>query len=126
VSDSGSAARTGLIGTLVAGYALFDVIPIAVIVIALTAWIVRPLILFAITAIGLLVLNIACCNCSSATGRAGSPATGGGSRGSCRSVIGGERITERRVLIASAAYALPMAALFTLVGYELGPAVRAA
>lgn len=34
--------RTGLIGTLVAGYALFDVIPIAVVVIALTAWFEHP------------------------------------------------------------------------------------
>jgi hypothetical protein len=38
------------------------VIPIAVIVIGLTAWFERPLILFVITAVALVVINIACCN----------------------------------------------------------------
>lgn len=53
--------RTGAIGALVAGYALFDVIPIAVIVIGLTAWFERPSILFAITAAALIIINVACC-----------------------------------------------------------------
>jgi hypothetical protein len=55
-------ARAGLIGGLVGFYAFFDVIPIALVVIGLTAWFERPLILFAVTAVGLTVLNIACCN----------------------------------------------------------------
>ena len=62
-STSGVAGkvRTGAVGAAVAGYALFDVIPIALIVVGLTAWFERPAILFVITAIALLVINVACC-----------------------------------------------------------------
>jgi hypothetical protein len=48
-------------GTIVAAYARFDVIPIAVIVIGLTAWFEHPLILFLITALALIEINFACC-----------------------------------------------------------------
>ena len=40
--------------------------------------------------------------------------------------IGGQPISERRILIASVAYAVPMAAVFVLTGYALGEALRAA
>jgi uncharacterized membrane protein (Fun14 family) len=53
--------RTGTIGALVAGYALFDVIPIAVIVVGLTAWFEHPLMLFLITGVALIVINVASC-----------------------------------------------------------------
>jgi hypothetical protein len=53
--------RTGTMGTVVAGYALFDVIPIAVIVVGLTAWFERPQILVVVTAVALIVINVACC-----------------------------------------------------------------
>lgn len=40
-------------------------------------------------------------------------------------LVGGERISERRILIASVAYAIPMAVVFTLTGYALGEGIRA-
>ena len=40
-------------------------------------------------------------------------------------LVGGEPISERRVLIASVAYAVPMAFVFTLTGYALGESIRA-
>lgn len=40
-------------------------------------------------------------------------------------VVGGQPIGERRIMIASVAYALPMALVFTVTGYALGEAVRA-
>lgn len=161
---AGSAARTGLVGALVAGYAFFDVIPIAIVVIALTAWLERPLIVFVITAVGLLVLNIACCNWLQRHWESWIAGNGQRiderlqklrdsrlmrhpvawiTRGSdwwyalataiinpiivvaLAHVIGGERVGDRRVLIASAAYAIPMAVVFTATGYALGLGVRA-
>ena len=38
--------------------------------------------------------------------------------------IGGQPISERRILIASLAYAVPMAAVFTFTGYVVGEALR--
>jgi uncharacterized membrane protein (Fun14 family) len=157
--------RTGAIGTLVAGYALFDVIPIAVIVVGLTAWFERPLVLFAITAVALIVLNVACCRWlqrhwdtwiegngkrieakldKMRKGRVMKHPVAWITRGSdwwyalataivnpiivvvAARVVGGQPISERRIMIASVAYALPMAAVFTVTGYALGEALRAA
>jgi hypothetical protein len=39
-------------------------------------------------------------------------------------IIGGRPITERRIVIAAVAYAVPMAAVFTFTGYVLGEALR--
>ena len=39
--------------------------------------------------------------------------------------IGGQPISERRIMIASVAYAIPMAAIFTIAGYAVGDALRA-
>lgn len=51
-------ARTGAIGTRIAAYAFFDVIPIAASVIALTAWFECRLVLFSAVAVALAVLDI--------------------------------------------------------------------
>lgn len=61
ISGESYKVRSGTVGALVAGYAFFDVVPIAVVVVGLTAWFERPLILFVITAIALIVINVACC-----------------------------------------------------------------
>ena len=163
--DVAAKVRSGAIGTLVAGYALFDVIPIAVIVIALTAWFERPQILFLIVALVLIVINVACCRWLQRHWDAW--ITGNGerieakldkmrkssvmkhpvawiTRGSdwwfalataivnpiivvvAARVVGGQPITERRILIASVAYAVPMAVVFTVTGYALGEALRTA
>jgi hypothetical protein len=39
--------------------------------------------------------------------------------------VGGQQISERRIVIASLAYAIPMALIFTVTGYALGEAIRA-
>ena len=61
-SGSSKKIRTGTVGALVAGYALFDVIPIAVIVIGLTAWFssVRRFCSRSLPSVSSSV-NIACC-----------------------------------------------------------------
>ena len=155
-STVGKKVRTGAVGTLVAGYALFDVIPIAVVVIVLTAWFEHPPILFAITAVALVVINIACCRWLQRHWESWTTAGTGNrveaklekmrqsrvmkhpvawiTRGSdwwfalataivnpiivvaAARTIGGQPISERRILIASIAYAVPMAAIFTLTG----------
>jgi uncharacterized membrane protein (Fun14 family) len=157
--------RTGAVGTLIAGYALFDVIPIAVIVVGLTAWFEHPLTLFVIIAVALIVINIACCRWLQRHWAAWIADKGsrveaklGKMRGStvmkhpvswitrgsdwwfalataivnpiivvaAARTIGGQPISERRILIASVAYAVPMAAVFVLTGYALGEALGAA
>jgi hypothetical protein len=166
-SSSGVAgkARSGAIGTLIAGYAIFDVVPIAVVVVALTAWFENPPILFVVVAIALMVLNVACCRWVQAHWESWIAGNGGRTeakldkmrrsrvmkhpvgwitRGSdwwfalataivnpiivvvAARVLGGQPITERRILIASIAYAAPMALVFVVTGYALGEAVRAA
>src|SRR5262245_14634994 len=60
-SGTSGKLRTGAVGTLIAGYAIFDVIPIAVVVILLTAVFERPSTLFVITAVALTVINVASC-----------------------------------------------------------------
>lgn len=158
-------ARMGAVGALVTAYAFFDVIPIAIVVIVLTAWFEHPLVLFVVVAIALLVLNIACCRWLQHHWEAW--IAGNGRRietklakmrksrvmkhpatwiteGSdwwfalataivnpiivvaAARLIGGQRINERRILIASAAYAIPMALIFVLTGYALGEGLRSA
>jgi hypothetical protein len=165
ISAVAGKARTGLIGTLIAFYAFFDVIPIAVVVIALTAWFERPLILFGITAVALLVINIA--SCAWVQRHWDAWVAGNGKRVENRlekmrksrlmkhpvawitrgsdwwyalataivnpiivvaaaRLLGGEPISERRIMIASVAYAIPMAAVFTYTGYAIGEGIRAA
>ena len=140
-------------------------IPIAVIVIGLTAWFERPSILFAITAVALIIINIACCRWLQHHWESWIAGSGNRveaklakmresrvmkhpvawiTRGSdwwyalataivnpiivvaAARTIGGQPISERRILIASIAYAVPMAAVFTITGYALGEALRAA
>lgn len=165
-SSGGSGkVRIGAVGTLIAAYAVFDVIPIAVVVIGLTAWFERPPILFGITAVALTILNVACCRWLQRHWNTW--ITGDGNRveekleklrqsrvmrhpvawivrGSdwwfalataivnpiivfaAARTIGGQPISERRILIASIAYAVPMAAVFVVTGYALGEALRTA
>jgi len=157
--------RTGAVGTLIAGYALFDVIPIAVIVIGLTALVERPPVLFVVTAVGLIILNVACCRWLQRHWNAWVAGDGARVEGKLEKLrasrvmrhpaawitrssdwwfalatlivnpiivfaaartLGGQPISERRILIASIAYAVPMAAVFVLTGYALGEAIRAA
>ena len=151
-------------GTLIAGYALFDVLPIAIVVIVLTAWVEHPLILFVITAVGLVGINVCSCNWVQRHWEAWIAGKGRGAeaklekmrgskvmrhpvswitRGSdwwyalataivnpilvvvAARVLGGKRISERRIMIASIAYAVPMAIVFTIAGYAIGEALRA-
>ena len=157
--------RTGAVGSVIAGYALFDVIPIAVIVVALTAWFERPLVLFLITAVALVVINVACCRWvqrhwdgwiagngkrveaklqTMRASRVMKHPVAWITRGSdwwyavataivnpiiviaAARTIGGQSIGERRIVIACVAYAVPMALVFTLTGYAVGEALRAA
>jgi hypothetical protein len=158
-----SPARTGAIGTLVAAYAFFDVIPIAIVVVALTAWFERPLILGVVVAIALFVINVACCRWlqhhweawiagngkkieerldKMRKGRVMKHPVAWIARGSdwwfalataivnpiivvaAARLVGGQQISERRIVIASLAYAIPMAVVFTVTGYALGEAIR--
>ena len=141
---------------------MFDVIPIAVIVIVLTAWFERPFILFVVTAVGLVVLNVACCEWLQRHWE--SWVAGSGKRVEAKlqkmresrvmrhpvawitqgsdwwyavataivnpiivvaaaRTIGGQPINKRRVMIASIAYAVPMAAVFVLTGDDLRQAL---
>jgi len=155
--------RTGTVGALVAGYALFDVIPIAIVVVGLTAWVEHPLVLFLFTAVALLVINVASCRWLQRHWDAW--IAGNGARIEAKlekmrqsrvmkhpvawitqgsdwwfalataivnpilvvaaaRTVGGQPISERRILIACVAYAVPMAAVFTFTGYALGEALR--
>lgn len=166
-STSGVAdkVRTATVGSVIAGYALFDVIPIAVIVVVLTAWFERPLVLFLITAVALVVINVACCRWvqrhwdtwiagngsrieaklqTMRASRVMKHPVAWITRGSdwwyalataivnpiivvvAARTIGGQSITERRIVIACVAYAVPMALVFTLTGYAVGEALRSA
>ena len=157
--------RTAAVGSLIAGYALFDVIPIAVVVVVLTAWFEHPLLLFSITAVALVVINVVCCrwvqrhweNWAAGSGsrveekletmrtsRVMKHPVAWITRGSdwwyalataivnpiivivAARTIGGQAINERRIMIACVAYAVPMALVFTLTGYAVGEALRAA
>jgi hypothetical protein len=160
----GSAARTGVIGTVVAAFAFFDGVflgaPIAVLAATL-----RPLVVFVLAAIGVSFLSIACC--SWVNRRWDDWFSGNGKRiekrleamrasrlmrhpvawiqgGSDRwyalaaavanpilvaalaRSIGGQPISERRIRIGSVAYAIPYVAIWSLVGFALGGAIRAA
>jgi hypothetical protein len=140
------------------------VIPIAVIVVGLTAWFEHPLILFLITALALIEINFA--SCGWLEHHWDGWIAGSGKRIEAKlarmressvmkhpvawitqvsdwwfalataivnpiivvvaaRIIGGKPITARRTLIACVAYAVPMAAIFTLTGYALGEALRA-
>jgi hypothetical protein len=154
----GRTARTGLIGTLVAGVAFFDAVFVGMPIAVLSAWL-GPVIVFAGAALAVVFISIA--SCSWVERRWNDWFLGNASRmeqrlerlrssrlmsrpvawinhGSDRRFglaaalinpviavtlarfIGGKPVGERRILIGSVAYAIPYAAMWSLLGFLVG------
>jgi hypothetical protein len=158
------AAHGGIVGSVIAAYALLDGIIIGLPVMFLAAWL-RPLVVFVFAAAGLIFTNVACCTWVDdhwdgwvasgkakkvekrieklRTGRLMRHPVEWIRRGSdvwfalaaalinaitviaIARVIAGQRLGAHRVLVASVAYSLFFAALFSLLGFALGDAIRA-
>ena len=160
----GKAGRTGLVGTVIAAFAFFDGVFLGA-PIALLAASFRPLIVYGVATMVVILLVIACC--SWVDRRWDEWFSGNGTRiearlegmrksrlmqhpvewiqrgsdrwyafagavanpilvGALARFIGGKPIGERRILLGAVAYALPYVAMWTLVGFALGGAVRSA
>lgn len=160
----GKAGRTGVVGTVVAAFAFFDGVFLGA-PIALLAASFRPLIVYAVATVVVILLVIACC--SWVDRRWDDWFSGNGKRiearldgmrksrlmqhpvawiqrGSDRwyafaaavanpiliaalaRFVGSRPVGERRIMLGSVAYALPYVAMWTLVGFALGDAVRRA
>jgi hypothetical protein len=160
----GSAARTGLVGTIVAAVAFFDGVFIGA-PIALLATSFGPVVVFAAATVAVVVLVVACCHWvdrrwddwfsgnssrletrfeAMRRSRLMKHPVAWVQRGSDRwyalaaavanpilvatlaRFVGGEPIGERRILLGAVAYAVPYAAMWSLIGLALGGTVRAA
>jgi hypothetical protein len=160
----GRAGRTGVVGTVIAAFAFFDGVFFGA-PIALLAASFRPLVVYGVATIIVILLVIACC--SWVDRRWDEWFSGNGKRietrlegmrksrlmqhpvawierGSDRwyafaaaianpilvaalaRFVGGKPVGERRILLGSVAYAIPYAAMWTLVGLALGSAFRSA
>jgi hypothetical protein len=157
-----SAARTGVVGTIVAAVAFFDGVFLGA-PIALLAASFRPPLVFAVATLSVVLLVVACCNWVDR--RWDDWFSGNGSRlearfeamrssrllkhpvawvqrgsdrwyalaaavanpilvGTLARFVGGEPIGKRRILLGAVAYAVPYAAMWTLIGLALGGALR--
>jgi hypothetical protein len=160
----GSAARTGVFGTIVAAVAFFDSVLIGA-PIAVLAASFRPLLVYVAATAAVIVLVLACCHWVDR--RWDEWLSGSGTRietrleamrgsrlmrhpiawiqrgsdrwyafaaavanpilvGTFARFIGGTSIGERRILLGAVAYAVPYAAMWTLLGLAAGDALRAA
>jgi len=158
-----SAARTGVVGTIVAAFAFFDAALLGM-PIALLATSLRPLFVFAVGAILVTLLSIACCRWLDHRWDDWSTGHGArlekrldamrGSRLMSRPVawiqhgsdrlyalaaaivnpilvvalarsVGGNAVGERRIVLGSAAYAVPYVAMWTFVGFALAGTISA-
>lgn len=157
-------ARSGVVGTVVAGIAFFDGVFLGAPIALLTAWLWTPLVPVA-AAIVVVLIVIGCC--SWVDRRWDVWLSGSGNRvetalekmrasrlmrhpvawiqrGTDRQYafaaavanpilvaafarsLSGEPIGERRILLGAVAYAIPYVAIWSIVGFVLGEAVRAA
>ncbi|HXY84496.1 MAG TPA: hypothetical protein VEH52_03360 [Gaiellaceae bacterium] len=158
------AARSGIIGAIVAAVAFFDGVFVGMPIAVLSASL-RPLLVFVCSAAALSLLSIFCCSWvdrrwdawlsghgqriekrleSMRASRLMRHPVAWVERGSDRwyafaaalanpvlmaaiaKSLGQGRIGERRILLGSVAYAVPYAAMWTLVGLVLGDVIRAA
>lgn len=159
-----SAARTGVVGAIVAAFAFFDGVFLGA-PIALLAASFRPSLVFIVATIAVILLVIGCC--SWLDQRWDDWFSGNGQRietrlekmrasllmthpvawiqrGSDRwyalaaavanpilvaglaRFVGGKPTGERRILLGAVAYAIPYVAMWSIVGFALGKAIRAA
>jgi len=160
---AGSAARTGVVGTIVGFVAFFDGVCLGA-PIALLAASFRPVIVYAVAVVAIIVLVIACC--SWVDRRWEDWFSGNGTRiearlegmrrsrlmqhpvawvergsdrwyalaaaianpiliGALARLVGGRPIGHRRIVLGAVAYAIPYAAMWTIVGFALGDTIRA-
>src|SRR6187549_3682670 len=164
VERAGSAARTGVVGTVVGAVAFFDGVFIGA-PIALLATTLRPLLVYGVATVAVILLVIACSswvdrrwddwfsgNGNRVEGRLESMRRSalmkhpvawierGSDRwyalaaavanpiliGALARLVGGRPIGHRRIVLGAVAYAVPYAAMWTIVGFALGDTIRAA
>ncbi|HET6683166.1 MAG TPA: hypothetical protein VFG75_05675 [Gaiella sp.] len=157
--------RSGLIGTLVAGIAFFDAVVLGAPIAVAAAVLGRPLLVFGVAAVVIVVLVVGCCRWldhrwdawftrngarlersleSMRSSRLLKHPVAWIQRGSERSYafaaavanpilvavfarsLSGEPVGERKQLLGAVAYAIPYAAMWTLIGFALAGAFNAA
>lgn len=157
-------ARSGAMGTVVAGIAFFDGICVGAPIALVSAWLGRPALVFGVAAAAIAMVVVA--SCRWLDGQWNVWFTGDGTRlersletmranklmkrpvawiqsGSERwyafaaavanpilvaafaRSLTGESVGERRIVLGAVAYAIPYAAMWTLIGFALGEALRA-
>jgi hypothetical protein len=164
-NTAAAGARSGLIGTLVAGVAFFDAVVLGAPIALVAAALGRPLLVFGVAAVVIVVVVVGCCRwldlrwdawfaCNGArlehslesmrSSRLLKHPVAWIQHGSERSYafaaavanpilvavfarsLSGQPVGERKQLLGAVAYAIPYAAMWTLIGFALAAALSAA
>jgi hypothetical protein len=164
-NTAAAGARSGLIGTLVAGVAFFDAVVLGAPIALVAAALGRPLLVFGVAAVVIVVVVVGCCRWLDLRWDAWFARNGARLEHSLESMrssrllkhpvawiqhgsersyafaaavanpilvavfarsLSGQPVGERKQLLGAVAYAIPYAAMWTLIGFALAAALSAA